>query len=194
MAVDENVEETETTEGEAVESTEGEKPVETTEVVEDDSPFVTEEEMEEGKGDDKPEEDNIDKEDEKIISKQVQREIAPIKEAMYDNQIVAEVDGFLGSKGGEVYRPYEQKIKEFAKNPKLAGLKISAIANIAAGNDLMKLGAERERAAGTEAIESSTGGDTRRPSSTGKIPDVRDMSREDFGGLVEKVRQGQFKS
>lgn len=96
------------------------------------------------------------------------------------NQIVAE---------NEDFKPYVDKVKKLAKDPSRKQVPIKSLFYEAAGDDLIKIGANRASEANADAAETQQNG-----TSTGNAPtgvSVNDMSNEDFQKMQEEVRLKQ---
>ena len=151
---------------------------------EEEEPYspLREQEQEEAPKEGEEEEDIAD-EDQKIIDRAVQKATQPIV-------IAGEVDQYLKDKPelGE----YRDKIIDTAK--KIPQLKVEAVARTVVPESVyIKMGASMEREANDEAKKAVTGGSSKRATSSGAIPDVSTMHKNEFEALAESVKQGRFK-
>jgi len=116
--------------------------------------------------------------------------------------IVSEVEGlkvdmkvntFLAEDKNKLYRPYADKIREYAKSPAAKGLKAEAIARLAVDpREMMAMGAEEERKASKESRDSvSAGGTIRVKESSDKLPNAWDMSRDKFQQVIDKIKRNR---
>ena len=96
------------------------------------------------------------------------------------NQIVAE---------NEDFKPYVDKVKKLAADPSRKQVPIKSLFYEAAGDDLIKIGANRASQANADAAETQQNG-----TSTGNAPtgvSINDMSDADFQKMQEEVRLKQ---
>jgi hypothetical protein len=143
---------------------------------------------EEGGEDNKTgDDDEIAPEDEELINKVVAKNFAPI----FNKTIAAEDDKEIGAflKDNPDFAPYEAKARRYIAHPSRKHLPIKAVFYEVAGDDLLKLGAERGKKADEKAKGTQTGGGSNR-SGEGK-KDAWELSKEEFEAEQEKVRRGQ---
>lgn len=138
-------------------------------------------------------EDDIDPEDQKRISKLVNRELAKHKipqvtQQVQEAQLITEVDEFIRVQADKIPNigNYRQAILTYAKHPSYSQVPVSAIFNIVAGKDLMKIGAQRERQAAAKAKETRTDSSSS-GRADGNKKDWSTASKEDFAAQKASV-------
>lgn len=132
--------------------------------------------------------DDIDPEDEELISKVVNKKFAPVLEKIASQEEAQEAKDFFES--SPEFKPFENKILKWWKDPSRRHLPIATVALEAVGYDnLIKLGAQRERAATEKAKKSNSGGGAP-ANETGK-KGVWEMSPEEFAAEKERVLRRQ---
>lgn len=137
---------------------------------------------ESGEGD-----DDVDEADEALINKVVAKNFAPIIDkslAADDNE---EVLGFLTENPD--FKPFEAKARRYMAHPSRRNLPIKSIFYEVAGDKLIKIGAERERAAIEKAKGSQTGGGSNRGGEG--VKDDWQLPADDFKAKQERIRRGQ---
>ena len=143
-----------------------------------------------GKGadseEDESDDDNIDPEDQKVIGKQVEKILSPFikQQAVAEDQ--KEIDDFVTQNPD--FKPYAAKVAKFAQHPSRAGIPIKTLFYEVAGDDLLKIGADRAKKAGDKAKESGAGGGTNRGNAGGGTKPVSEMSQAEFEAEQNKVR------
>jgi len=183
----ENQQDVTPTEGDVVE----EKKEETTAPVEekDFAPFEEEEEKKPITGKDV----DIDDDDRKVMQAVVQDENKGIVNEVQGLKVDIKVNTFLADDVNQVYRPYAEKIREYAQSPKAKGLKAEAIARLAVDpRDMMAKGAEEERKASKESRDSVSAGSTARAKEgSGKFADAWGMTPGKFKETIDKVKRNR---
>jgi hypothetical protein len=172
-----------------------------------DNPFVDESGNTKKEPDNnKPENDDDDDilpEDKEAFNKVANKAVNPIKDKV--NQVegavskvvrTSELNDFLSSSEGESFKPFADKIKEAALNPRANNLTVRAVAYMVAGKNLLKMGAQK----GVEAYKNEqnsnsggSGGSARNSGGDNNLPDFKSMSRDEFSTFTEQVKAGQFK-
>ncbi|MDD5726281.1 MAG: hypothetical protein PHC53_02615 [Patescibacteria group bacterium] len=139
--------------------------------------------------------DDIDPEDEAKISKVLDKRLGPVMDELdaerqqaAEQQEEAELQTFLTE--CPQFKPYEAKIRKWAKHESRKNLPLLSIAYEIAGPDLERIGAERERKAAQDAAASATGGGSTRTESPKKP--IPEMTKEEFRDLEEKARRGEI--
>ncbi len=122
--------------------------------------------------------------DEKIGSKIEELEKIAIekeeeKEFLQD---MKEVDEFVAI--NEQFKPYRDKILKWWQHPTRKNLPLKAIVYEVAGDDLIALGAERERNAKNEADASATGSDSSTVTVEKKVSQMTDKEFEEYQNKV----------
>jgi hypothetical protein len=143
-----------------------------------------------GKSDDDDEEDEIRK-----LSKSVDEKLNPIQQRLRESEDILEVDTFIRQNESKIPNvgKYRDAILTYMKNPAYAKIPAKNIFNIVAGDDLIKLGAQKEREAADRArntqIQSSGG---RATEIDGSKKDWSTATKEEYEAERVKVlgRQG----
>ena len=131
-----------------------------------------------------PPDDEVDPEDAATIGKVVDKRLRPLQERLEQQSATiqertdaAEVDELVREK--PEFEPYRGRILAYMKHPSYSNVTALNIAKIVAGDDLMKLGAQKERDAAVEAANTkSPGGTSRKPEGGGK--DWLNAPKEEF--------------
>lgn len=126
-------------------------------------------------------EEEIADEDQVVINKAVQKATQPL--------IVAqEVDQYLSQKP-ELAQYRQRIINTLIQVPQL---KVDAAARaVIPDSVLIKMGAKMQKDADVEAGKTRTGGDSKRATPVGSIPDINNMNKEERNLLYERVIGGQ---
>lgn len=137
------------------------------------------------------EEDEVDPDDKKLIGKMVEKGLKPVKDLLdQQNQTTkiiqdqTEVDSFINSRPEA--KPYRAKMLTYMKAEHYNALPAHVIFKIVAGDDLEKIGAEKERQAREQAEATRTGGSSVRPTGTGG-KDWSKASKEDIAAQKAKI-------
>jgi hypothetical protein len=133
------------------------------------------------------EDPEIAPEDEALISKVVEKRLAPIMEKTREAEDNKEVTDFISANPD--FAPYAAKAKKFLAHPSRRHLPVETIFFEVAGKDLIKIGAERQRKADETARGTQTGGGSNRGVSNGE-KGVWDLSQQEFEARQEAVRRG----
>ena len=136
----------------------------------------------------------VDPEDEATIGNVVDRRIQPLKEqlerqtnATQEQVNATEVDDLIREK--PEYAPYRSKILTYMRHPDYSNIPAENIVMMpnVAGDDLMKIGAKKEREAAEEARRSKEPGSGGRPLPEGS-KDWLKASDEEFQSKLAEVR------
>lgn len=133
------------------------------------------------------EEEDVAPEDETLIKKVMGPIIAPLAEKLIAEEDNNEINEFL-SKNPD-FKPFEAKARKFIAHPSRRHLPVETIFYEVAGPSLIKLGAERQKAADEKAQKAGVGGGSDRGGSGAS--DVMKMPKDAFEAKQEKVRRGQ---
>lgn len=148
----------------------------------------------EGKeGSDSEEEDPIDPEDKKVIERvlreqgatMIEEALEPILSKQVAQEDENELQTFLNDPGNVDFKPYESTVRKYMAHPSRRLLPIKSIFYEVAGDDLIKIGAERERRAREDAAETNAGGGSVRGEDGGKV-NWEDLTPEEF--RIEKAK------
>jgi hypothetical protein len=138
---------------------------------------------------DEEEDDDIDPEDERVVSKIVAKHMAPILEEKARNEDVAEIDKFISD--NPEFSKYKKKVAVMSEHPSRASVPIKDLFFAVAGNDLMKIGADRAKKAADNADRGNSGGGSPRGDGEERGTDYSAMSSEEFEKKKEEIRQKQ---
>lgn len=131
------------------------------------------------------EEDDIDSDDAKIIDKRVIKAMTPFIQKQMLEEDESEISTFI--KDNPDFAPYADKVRKFAQHPTRREMPIKSIFYEVAGDDLLKIGAAREKKATDKAKESSAGGGDGTGGESEK--GVWDLTPAEFAAQQEKLRQ-----
>lgn len=126
-------------------------------------------------------------EDEELITKVVAKQLAPIIDKSLAADDDKEIADFIAENPD--FKPYEAKARRFMNHPSRRALPIKSIFYEVAGDNLLKIGAERAKAADAKAKNSQTGGGSSRSGEGAKS--VWDLSPAEFAAEQERIRHGQ---
>lgn len=134
------------------------------------------------KGDE--DEDDLDPNDAQIIQKHVAKALSPFLAKQMQDEDSQEIGDFI--KQNPDFAPYQAKVQKFAQHPSRRDMPIKAIFYEVAGDDLLKIGADRAKKAGIESKKSRAGGGG--SSGGGSEKGVWDLSTEEFEAQKEALR------
>lgn len=133
-------------------------------------------------------EEEVAPEDKKVIGKLVGERLGPLEKKVQEQADRAEVDSLIANR--PEFAKYRERILTYMKHPSYQNIPASNIANIVAGKDLMKIGAEKEREAQRKANETKGGGGSaRKPDGEGV--DWHTASKEEFEKKKAEVLRGE---
>lgn len=138
-------------------------------------------------GSDEDEDDNVAPEDEELITKVVAKQLAPIINKSLEADDNQEINDFLTENPD--FKPFEAKARRYMSHPSRRSLPIKSIFYEVAGDNLLRMGAERGKLADEKAKNSQTGGGSNRAGEGSKS--VLDMPLDEFKAEQERVRRGQ---
>lgn len=133
---------------------------------------------------DDEDDDEVDPEDAKRISKVVGKELKPYNDRLEEQSQVVEVDSFITTRPEA--KPYRQKMLTYMKAEHYNALPAHVIYKIVAGDDLEKIGAEKERKVREQASATQTAGSSARPTG-GDGKDWGRASSEDVAAQKAKI-------
>lgn len=143
-----------------------------------------------GNDDDSDDDDNdVAPEDEAMINKVVAKTFAPVIEKTLASEDDAEIQNFL--KENPDFKPFEAKARRFLKHPSRRNLPVKSVFYEVAGDQLIKIGADREKKAAEKAKQTHTGGGSNRSGGEGGAKPTWDLSKDEFEAKQEKIRRGQ---
>lgn len=146
-----------------------------------------------GEGGDGDDDDDTDvaPEDEALINKVISKNVAPLIQPIIDKTLASEdeqeVQDFL--KDNPDFKPFEGKVRRYMAHPSRRNLPIKSIFYEVAGDKLIKIGAERQKAADAKARETQTGGGSNR--SGDEVKNDWELSPEEFAKKQDRIRRGQ---
>lgn len=128
--------------------------------------------------------EDIDEDDVKTIGTIVEKQTAGVKKALQDAQDRLEVDSFVQDK--PEFAKYKPAILKYLQHPVYSKIPVKNIAAMVASNDLVKLGAKKEREAQAKA-ESTKGTGNPVRKADGGITDWSRVSRDEFESQKRRV-------
>lgn len=137
------------------------------------------------KGDEEDDSD-VDDVDAEVIGKEVQKHLKPFIEKQQREEDNQEIDTFLAENAD--FKPYAEKVRNWAKHPSRAGVPIKALFYEVAGDDLLKIGADRQKKATDEAKKTNAGGGSNRGSEGSGTKPVWEQSQTEFEQSQNAVR------
>jgi len=121
-------------------------------------------------------EPEVDPTDEKTINKLVSKQLDPVTKRIEQQSNLIEATNFIAANPD--YSKYRDSIIKHMNHPAYKNIPVDRIAKMVAGDDLIKIGAAREREAQAKAAATRTGGSTPRLTPTGK--DWHTATKEDY--------------
>ncbi len=137
---------------------------------------------------DESENEEVAPEDEALIKKVVAPILQPVLEKTLLAEDEQEIQDFL--KDNPDFKPYEAKARRFMQHPSRRQLPIKSIFYEIAGDDLLKIGANRKAKADEKAKQTQTGGGSNRIGEGGGKSNW-ELSKEDFEDKQERIRHSQ---
>jgi hypothetical protein len=126
-------------------------------------------------------------EDEALINKVVSKTFAPIIDKTLAAEDEQEIQSFL--KDNPDFKPFEAKARRYMQHPSRRQLPVKSIFYEVAGDKLLKIGADRGKAADEKAKNTQTGGGSNRAGEGAKSD--WDLPKDEFEAKQERVRRGQ---
>ncbi len=126
--------------------------------------------------------EDIDDEDAEIIDKRISKFMNPLLEKQAEDEDAKEIAEFVQKNPD--FAKYANKVAKFSKHPTRKAVPISSIFYEVAGEDLIKLGADRARIADDKARESGSGGSA---GNGGAEKSVWDLTPEEFTAKQQEV-------
>ena len=128
--------------------------------------------------------DDVDPEDIKVIGGIVEKQTASGKRQLQATQDKLEVDTFIQER--PEFTKYRPAIVKYMQHPAYSQIPVKNIASMVAANELMQLGATKEREAQAKADGSKTKGSPARTPNAGQT-DWKKAPKEDFEAQKRKV-------
>lgn len=128
--------------------------------------------------------EDIDPDDVAVISKVVDAQTSGVKKILQEAQDRAEIEEFIREK--PEFAKYKPALEKYIKHPVYSQIPVKNIAVMVASDELMRLGAVKEREAQVKADSTKTGGNpVRRPQ--GGQTDWTRASKDEFESQKRKV-------
>jgi hypothetical protein len=128
--------------------------------------------------------EDIDPDDVETIGKIVNKQTAGVKKQLQDTQDRLEVEAYIQEK--PEFAKYKPVIMKYLQHPVYGKLPVKNIAAIVASDELMRIGAKKEREVQAKADSTKTGGATARKEG-GSQTDWTKASKEEFESQKRKV-------
>lgn len=139
-----------------------------------------------GEGD--TEDDDISPEDAALVDRVLDKRLKPLEQKLEQDEDNNALNQFFADAKNAHFKPYEAKIRKWAVHPTRKNLPIRAVALEIAGDDLMKIGAQRGKEADTKAKKDQAGGGNARQEPKGADA-VWGLPQKDFEAQQEAVRR-----
>lgn len=130
--------------------------------------------------------DEVAPEDEALITKVVSKKFAPIIDKSLAADDDKEIMDFLTENPD--FKPFEAKARRYMQHPSRRQLPVKSIFYEVAGDQLLKIGADRAKAADAKAKDTQTGGGSNRAGEGAKSD--WNLSKEEFEAKQERIRRG----
>jgi len=132
--------------------------------------------------------DDVDADDEEVISKVIDKRLAPVLEKIVGSEDKEESTKFFTE--NPEFKPYEAKIAKWWQDPSRRHLPISTVALEAVGyKNLIKIGAQKQKEADEKAAQTKTKGSS--AGQDGGSKPVAEMSTAEFQAKREQVLRRQ---
>lgn len=135
--------------------------------------------------DDTDDEDNSGDDDESEVAKEVAKQLAPFKKQAQEQEVDAEIATFLDKNPD--FKPYAGKVRKWAMHPNRSGVPVKSIFYEVAGDKLMKIGADRAKAADKKANKTKGSGGQNGGNDKGSTS-YKDMPLKDFGNELQNAK------
>lgn len=126
--------------------------------------------------------DDIDEEDAEIIDKRISKFMSPLLQKQMQDEDEKEISDFVQKNPD--FAKYADKVRKFSQHPTRKDVPITSLFYEVAGEDLMKIGAERGKKADEKAKDSGSGGGT---GGDGNAKSVWDLTPEEFAAEQQRV-------
>lgn len=130
---------------------------------------------------------DISEEDARVIDKVVSRRLAPFEQQQEILAVKSEIDEFIATNPD--FKPYATKALKWSQHPSWKNVPTKQLMFAAAGDNLLKMGAKRSKAAAEKARRTSTGKGT--SGNVASTKSVEDMTDEEFAAYNESVKYGR---
>lgn len=136
--------------------------------------------------DDDEGDDDLDEETRKKIDKRVDKRLSPYEQKIQRQNDEIEVNTFIID--NPEFKRYKKVALKHLEDPAYRNIPVENIMAMVAHKDLLKLGAEKERAAQKKAKQTKNGGRTTRKQPKGKV-DWSTASQEEVERKIQEVKQ-----
>lgn len=140
------------------------------------------------KSDDQKSEEADDQSDEEYKKPSAEERLAALEQAESDREVELSVKDFVIKNPD--FSPYAKKAERFAKDASRRNIPIKSIFYEVAGDDLIKIGAARQKQADIKARQSQTGGGSSGGDTSGS-KSYKDMDLDEFEKEVEAIKLGK---
>jgi hypothetical protein len=140
-------------------------------------------------GDDDKGKDGEDTDDADVpdaVAKEVAKQMEPFHKQQQEQEVDTEIAAFIAKNPD--FKPYAKKTARWAKHPNRAGVPVKSIFYEVAGDDLMKIGAKRSKAADKKADKTKSAGGQSGNSDGKGSKSYSDMPLSDFGKELEDAK------
>lgn len=141
------------------------------------------ERAQQGEEETEQDDDDISPEDAKIIDRRVAKHLEPIMKERQMLELKSEINDFVTENPD--FKPFADKAAKWAQNPVWANVPTKQLMYAVAGDNLLKIGAQRRQAADERARRTRVAGGNAGGSASGKS--VTEMSDAEFQAEVNAV-------
>ena len=134
---------------------------------------------------DEDDDSDLSAEDAKAIDKRIAKALSPFQKKEAEQEVEASIATFL--QDNPDFSSFASKVRRFANHPSRSSVPIKSIFYEVAGDKLLKMGAQRSKAADVKAKKGRTGGGNATTDGKGS-KDYANMSLDDFGKELEDIK------
>lgn len=145
---------------------------------------ASKEEQGEAEDDESDEDDDVNDEDAKLIDQRIEKALTPLKEKEYENEVKGEIDEFVAKNPD--FKKYTAKALKWAKHPSWRDVPTKQLMHAVAGEDLLKIGANRAKQVADKTKKTKTGAGN--AGGSGGTKPVAEMSDEEFEQEIQRVK------
>ena len=120
------------------------------------------------------------------VAAEVAKQMAPFHKQQQEQEVDTEIATFIAQNPD--FKPYAKKTARWAKHPNRSGVPVKSIFYEVAGDDLMKIGAKRSKAADKKADKTKSAGGQSGNSQEKGSKSYSDMPLKDFGDELEAAK------
>ena len=129
--------------------------------------------------------DDLSPEDATAIDKRIAKALSPFQKKEAEQEVEASIATFL--QDNPDFSSFASKVRRFANHPSRSSVPIKSIFYEVAGDKLLKMGAQRSKAADVKAKKGRTGGGNATTDGKGS-KDYANMPLDDFGKELEDIK------